>query len=225
MINIEIFFHRDRNIFIIVKLFHWLNSFSSPSCCVSFRGSVCVAVSWFCGSPIFRHFRVVLFFLGSPWVSWLSLFAVWPAWLQFLFVTYSCMEIVLIPMLFFFSCASKHDAHETCFDTYRVSILFVIYFGILIFMDLLIVNPYSTSPKCPFPIFEIDWLRTIDAFMFFFFHDWMTTRIHIIPFDWDWWVTYLNRAKNETQSKNERSSFGCYYYYYSCTWGLPPNRV
>ena len=96
-------FHRDRNIFIIVKLFLLTEFFLSPSCRVSFRGSVCVAVSWFCGSPIFRHFRVVLFFLGSPWVSWLSLFAVWPAWLQFLFVTYSCMEIVLIPMLFFFT--------------------------------------------------------------------------------------------------------------------------
>jgi len=106
--NIFFFHDHHRNLFsswskyfIIVKLFHWLNSFSSPPCRVSFRGSVCVAVSWFCGSPIFRHFRVVLFFLGSPWVSWLSLFAVWPAWLQFLFVTYSCMEIVLIPTLFF----------------------------------------------------------------------------------------------------------------------------
>ena len=94
-------FHRDRNIFIIVKLFLLTEFFLSPSCRVSFRGSVCVAVSWFCGSPIFRHFRVVLFFLGSPWVSWLSLFVVWPTWLQFLFVTYSCMEIVLIPTLFF----------------------------------------------------------------------------------------------------------------------------
>ena len=98
-------FHRDRNIFIIVKLFLLTEFFLSPSCRVSFRGSVCVAVSWFCGSPIFRHFRVVLFFLGSPWVSWLSLFVVWPTWLQFLFVTYSCMEIVLIPMFLFIFCS------------------------------------------------------------------------------------------------------------------------
>ena len=66
MIVIEIFFHRDRNIFIIVKLFLLTEFFLSPSCRVSFRGSVCVAVSWFCGSPIFRHFRVVLFFSGVP---------------------------------------------------------------------------------------------------------------------------------------------------------------
>ena len=138
-------FHRDRNIFIIVKLFLLTEFFLSPSCRVSFRGSVCVAVSWFCGSPIFRHFRVVLFFLGSPWVSWLSLFAVWPAWLQFLFVTYSCMEIVLIPTLSFYI-HSNHDAHENCFDSYRVSILFVIYFGILIFMHLHFSYPYPTRP-------------------------------------------------------------------------------
>ena len=157
-------FHRDRNIFIIVKLFLLTEFFLSPSRCVSFRGSVCVAVSWFCGSPIFRHFRVVLFFLGSPWVSWLSLFAVWPAWLQFLFVTYSCMEIVLIPTFPFYS-NSKQDAHETLFDTVLLSILFVIYFGILIFMDLLIVNPYSTSPKCPSPSFKIDWSKNDWSFI------------------------------------------------------------
>ena len=116
-------FHRDRNIFTIVKLFLLTEFFLSPSCRVSFRGSVCVAVSWFCGSPIFRHFGVVLFFWGSPWVSWLSLFVVWPTWLQFLFVTYSCMEIVLIPTLLFLKhskawCPWKHFWLLTVFDSF-----------------------------------------------------------------------------------------------------------